>query len=101
MSERSRDMMGTSVVAASVVLVLLDGVFYALEGRCGCWGSYIMRQGNSNSVETNQQLLETLNNGDLPIARRKSLQRFLEKRKKSLARLTCGSNVLRLDEVIS
>lgn len=34
-----------------------------------------------------QQLLETLN-GDLPIARRKSLQRFLEKRKE---RLTCIS----------
>ncbi|KAI9169572.1 hypothetical protein LWI28_014277 [Acer negundo] len=41
-------------------------------------------EGNSNSVETNQQLLETLNNGDLPIARRKSLQRFLEKRKERL-----------------
>ncbi|KAK8529557.1 hypothetical protein V6N13_102466 [Hibiscus sabdariffa] len=34
-----------------------------------------------------QQLLETLD-GDLPIARRKSLQRFLEKRKE---RLTCAS----------
>ncbi|KAK3223760.1 hypothetical protein Dsin_010785 [Dipteronia sinensis] len=41
-------------------------------------------EGNSNSVETNQRLLETLNNGDLPIARRKSLQRFLEKRKERL-----------------
>ncbi|KAE8686491.1 hypothetical protein F3Y22_tig00111059pilonHSYRG00060 [Hibiscus syriacus] len=34
-----------------------------------------------------QQLLETLD-GDLPIARRKSLQRFLEKRRE---RLTCAS----------
>ncbi|KAL4361414.1 hypothetical protein GQ457_04G006060 [Hibiscus cannabinus] len=34
-----------------------------------------------------QQLLETLD-GDLPIARRKSLQRFMEKRKE---RLTCAS----------
>jgi len=31
-----------------------------------------------------RQLLETLNNGDLPIARRKSLQSFLEKRKERL-----------------
>ncbi|GAY36815.1 hypothetical protein CUMW_024740 [Citrus unshiu] len=47
-------------------------------------------EGNSKSFESNdanvasdqqQQLLETLNTGDLPIARRKSLQRFLEKRK--------------------
>ncbi|GMJ13107.1 JASMONATE-ASSOCIATED 1, TIFY DOMAIN PROTEIN 9, jasmonate-zim-domain protein 10 [Hibiscus trionum] len=39
------------------------------------------------SSDQQQQLLETLD-GDLPIARRKSLQRFLEKRKE---RLTCAS----------
>ncbi|TYI94470.1 hypothetical protein E1A91_D02G206500v1 [Gossypium mustelinum] len=55
-------------------------------------------EGNSKNVEPidskvasppsdRQQLLETLN-GDLPIARRKSLQRFLEKRKE---RMTCAS----------
>ncbi|KAH7570556.1 hypothetical protein ACOSP7_018800 [Xanthoceras sorbifolium] len=38
-------------------------------------------EGNSKTVESNQHLLE---NGDLPIARRKSLQRFLEKRKERL-----------------
>ncbi|XVF02158.1 hypothetical protein REPUB_Repub04eG0151800 [Reevesia pubescens] len=37
----------------------------------------------ANSSSDQQQLLETLN-GDLPIARRKSLQRFLEKRKERL-----------------
>ncbi|KAK8655324.1 hypothetical protein V6N13_107906 [Hibiscus sabdariffa] len=41
----------------------------------------------THSSDQQQQLLETLD-GDLPIARRKSLQRFLEKRKE---RLTCAS----------
>ena len=35
------------------------------------------------STDHQQQLLESLN-GDLPIARKKSLQRFLEKRKERL-----------------
>ncbi|KAE8669614.1 Protein TIFY 9 [Hibiscus syriacus] len=41
----------------------------------------------ANPSNDRQNLLET-RNGDLPIARRKSLQRFLEKRKE---RLTCAS----------
>ncbi|KAF5741204.1 putative Jasmonate-zim-domain protein 10 [Tripterygium wilfordii] len=54
----------------------------------------LAKQGNSKSVESpesksvgssedQQKLLETLN-GDLPLYRRKSLQRFLEKRKERL-----------------
>ncbi|KAE8662318.1 Protein TIFY 9 [Hibiscus syriacus] len=41
----------------------------------------------SNPSSDQQNLLET-SNGDLPIARKKSLQRFLEKRKE---RMTCAS----------
>ncbi|XP_059656582.1 protein TIFY 9-like [Cornus florida] len=39
---------------------------------------------SSDSKSNQGQLIETLNNGDLPIARRKSLQSFLQKRKERL-----------------
>ncbi|XP_059656579.1 protein TIFY 9-like [Cornus florida] len=45
----------------------------------------LAEKGVSKAVESSDsKLMETLNNGDLPIARRKSLQSFLEKRKERL-----------------
>ncbi|KAK9113370.1 hypothetical protein Syun_020167 [Stephania yunnanensis] len=38
----------------------------------------------SSPLSDDQKLLETLNGSDLPIARKKSLHRFLEKRKERL-----------------
>ncbi|XWS39368.1 hypothetical protein CRYUN_Cryun18bG0047300 [Craigia yunnanensis] len=53
----------------------------AVEGSCKNVESTDSKVANPSSHQ--QQLLETLK-GDLPIARRKSLQRFLEKRKDRL-----------------
>ncbi|XP_059656581.1 protein TIFY 9-like [Cornus florida] len=45
----------------------------------------LAKKGVSKAVESSDsKLMETLNNGDLPIARRRSLQSFLEKRKERL-----------------
>ncbi|XVE66115.1 hypothetical protein DITRI_Ditri08aG0055000 [Diplodiscus trichospermus] len=56
---------------------------FAVEGSCKNIELTDSKVANPSSEQEQQQLLETLN-GDLPIARKKSLQRFLEKRKERL-----------------
>ncbi|KAE8672990.1 Protein TIFY 9 [Hibiscus syriacus] len=65
--------------AESILKLAVEGVSETVES--------IDSEVATPSSDQQQQLLETLDE-DLPIARRKSLQRFLEKRKE---RLTCAS----------